>query len=73
MTNAINWTQAQLRLFMRMYRYMSANQDKFMRNETPRMSKLDWGTISRLAALYAAHNMVEGPTGETKPADLGEI
>ena len=71
--NAINWTGQQLRLFQRMYRFMKANQEHFTRDSAPRIDKTDWSVISRMAALYAAHNMDGDATGETRPADLGDL
>lgn len=68
--NAINWTAQQLRLFTRMYKFMKDNQAHFTRESAPRIDKLDWSVISRMAALYAAHNIDDSASGETRPAAL---
>ena len=71
--NAINWTGQQLRLFQRMYAFMKGNQAHFMRESAAPINKTDWSVISRMAALYAAHNMDGDASGETRPADLGDV
>jgi len=68
--NAINWTAQQLRLFQRMNAFMKSNQAHFTRESAPRIAPLDWSVISRMAALYAAHNLDGEPSGETRPAEL---
>ena len=68
--SAAHWSDRQLRLFRRMHAYMKANQAHFTRDSAPRIDKLDWAVISRMAALYAAHNMEGDATGETRPAFL---
>lgn len=68
--NAINWTGQQLRLFQRMYAFMRDNQAHFTRESAPRIDRTDWSVISRMAALYAAHNIDDAVSGETQPAAL---
>jgi hypothetical protein len=68
--NAINWTAQQLRLFTRMYKFMKDNQAHFTRESAPRIDRTDWSVISRMAALYAAHNIDDAVSGETRPAAL---
>jgi len=53
-----------------MYAFMKSNQAHFTRESAPRIAPLDWSVISRMAALYAAHNMDGEPSGETRPAEL---
>ena len=70
MYNAINWNADQMRLFRVMHKFMSEHQSDFTRPFSRPIDPLDWKVIARLASLYAAHNMVPGPTGETRPASL---
>lgn len=57
-------------MFTRMYDYMRSNQEEFTRPTAPEIAYSDWSVISRFAAMYAAHNMVDGPSGDTRPAEL---
>lgn len=64
------WTEAQTRLFQRMYRQMKANQASFMHPWCQPINDRDWNVICWTAAWYAAHQIGPGATGETQPAAL---
>ena len=69
-TSSLSWSVEQLRFYRKMYYFMGHHQEDFTKPFTCHIPDADWIVISRLAALYATHNMVEGPSGTTLPAEL---
>ena len=53
-----------------MHKFMVNNQAHFTREGSAPIGVTEWRVISRMAALYAAHNLDGAPSGETRPAEL---
>lgn len=65
-----NWTEAQQRLFLRIYRHMRLNQGLYTPPGMTPILRAEWQVISGSAARMAAQLLESAQTGDTFAATL---
>ena len=65
-----NWTEAQQRIFLRLYRHMRLNQSLYTPPGMTPIPRAEWQVISGSAARMAAQLMESETTGDTFSATL---
>lgn len=65
-----NWTEAQQRIFLRLYRHMRLNQSLYTPPGMTPIPRAEWQVISGSAARMAAQLLESAQTGDTFAATL---